>query len=161
MRVLDNHLSVDPALRLFAFGTPELHELVERLRIVALQAAAHAQLDVVSTLVCVRGVDGGHVRILISASSDGRAEVTMIQLAPSADTLRERLQAPSRTGTKQITDPAVLERMMSVFDLRTPYRPKDLTIDNSKLTVDDVARTIDEHAGLSPMLDDLRPTSPS
>ena len=27
----------------------------------------------------------------------------MIQLAPSADTLRERLQAPSRTGTKQIT----------------------------------------------------------
>lgn len=148
LRVLDNHLSIDPALRLFKFGTREFHELVERLRVITLQAAAHAHVDIVSTFVYAHGADDDHVRTLIAASSEGGAHVTLVQLSPSLDTLRDRLGDPSRVGTQKITDPAVLERMMRSYDLRTPYHCTDLTIDNSRAAAEEVIAAIGRHVGL-------------
>lgn len=150
LRVLDNHLSVDPALRLFNFGTPEFNDLVERIRVMLLQAAGYAQIDIVSTLVYAHGVDDSHVRALVNASTGAGAQVVLVQLSPSIDVLVDRLGAPSRVGTKKITDPATLGRMMKSYDLRTPYRPDDLTIDNSHLPANNVANVIARHVGLMP-----------
>jgi predicted kinase len=149
MRVLDNHLSVDPALRLFDFGTPEFADLVERIRVTLLQAAARAGLDVVSTFVYAHVLDDHHLARLIAASADDGARVTLVQLCPATEVLEQRVQLESRAGTSKITDPDVLRRLLFEFDLRTPARPDDLVIDNSALPADAVADLIADHVGLT------------
>lgn len=150
LRVLDNHLSVDPALRLFEFGTREFGQLVERLRVTMLRAAARARIDVVSTLVYAHLLDDDHVAALTAASADHGATVTLVQLDPSIDALVQRVAGASRAGTQKITDPDRLRRMMIEFDLRTPARPDALVIDNTSLTPDEVAELIADHVGLTP-----------
>ena len=150
MRLLDNHLSVDPALRLFEFGTPEFVDLVERMRVDLLQAAARAGLDVVATFVYAHVVDDDHLATLIAASADAGAHVTLVQLLPSNEALDVRVQAPSRVGTTKITDPDVLHRLQVEFDLRTPARSEDLVIDNTALPAADVAQLIADQVGLGP-----------
>lgn len=150
MRVLDNHLSVDPALRLFDFGTREFADLVERIRVALLQAAARAGLDVVSTFVYAHVVDDDHLRTLVAASADAGAHVTLVQLVPSAEALEERVQAASRVGTTKITDPDVLRRLLVEYDLRTQARADDLVIDNTAVTAEDAAGLIADHVGLVP-----------
>lgn len=150
MRVLDNHLSVDPALRLFDFGTPEFGAVVERIRVTLLQAAARAGLDVVATFVYAHFVDDDHLTSLIAASADAGAHVTCVQLAPSTAALELRVQAPSRAGTSKITDPALLRRLLVEFELRTPARPDDLVIDNTTLLPAAVADLIADRVGLAP-----------
>ena len=150
LRVLDNHLSVDPALRLFDFGTREFADLVERIRVALLQTAARAGLDVVSTFVYAHLIDDDHLAALIAASADAGAHVTLVQLAPSTEALEERVQAASRLGTTKITDPHVLRRLLVEYDLRTPARSVDLMIDNTALSAEDAARLIADHVGLVP-----------
>jgi hypothetical protein len=149
VRVLDNHLSVDPALRLFDFGTREFADLVERLRVTLLQAAAKAGLDVVSTFVYAHVVDDDHLAALIAASAGSGARVTLVQLCPSNDALEQRVRAASRSGTSKITDPEVLRRLLFDFDLRTPARPDDLVVDNTTLPAEAVADLIADHVGLT------------
>jgi len=151
MRVVDNHLSVDPALRLFDFGTPEFADVVEQIRVTLLGAAARAGLDVVSTFVYAHLVDDDHLATLISASQDGGAHVTLVQLAPSLDALLLRVGAPSRAATSKITDPALLRRLLIDFDLRTPARSDDLVIDNTALPAAAAAQLIADHVGLVPV----------
>jgi DNA polymerase III delta prime subunit len=153
MRLLDNHLSVDPALRLFEFGTPEFGDLVERIRVALLQAAARAGLDVVSTFVYAHVVDDDHLASLIAASSDPGAHVTLVQLTPSIEALELRVQAPSRIGTTKITDALVLRRLLTQFDVRTPAHSDDLVIDNTTLPAVEVAQLIADHVGLVPATD--------
>jgi hypothetical protein len=153
MRLLDNHLSVDPVLGLFDFGTPEFGDLVERLRVALLQAAAHAGLDVVSTFVYAHVVDDDHLASLIAASADAGAHVTLVQLAPSIEALELRVRAHSRIGTTKILDPVVLRRLLTDFDLRTPAHSDDLVIDNTTLPAVEVAELIADHVGLAPETD--------
>jgi predicted kinase len=148
LRVLDNHLSVDPALRLFDFGTPAFGDLVERIRVVLLDAAARAGLDVVSTFVYAHLVDDNHLANLIAASADAGARVTLVQLTASTETLETRVQAASRAGTTKITDPALLRRLLVEFDLRTRACSDDLVIDNTALTAEETADLIADHVGL-------------
>ncbi|MBA3604804.1 MAG: hypothetical protein M3487_11180 [Actinomycetota bacterium] len=150
LRVLDNHLSVDPALRLFAFGTPEFGAVVEQIRVTLLQAAARAGLDVVSTLVYAHGSDDAHLSSLIAASTGAGGRVTRVQLVPSMAALERRVQAVSRAGTTKINDPAVLHRLLAEHDLRTPARADDLVIDNTSLPPELVADLVADHVGLVP-----------
>jgi hypothetical protein len=148
LRVLDNHLSVDPALRLFDFGTPEFANVVERIRVMLLDAAGRARLDVVSTFVYAHLVDDAHLTRLVAASQDAGAEVTLVQLAPSTEALEARVSAADRAGTNKVTDPDVLRRLLFEFDLRTPAHADDLVIDNTSLDADAVATMIADHVGL-------------
>jgi hypothetical protein len=159
MRLLDNHLSVDPALRLFDFGTPEFAVLVERIRVLLLRSAARAGLDVVSTFVYAHVVDDDHLASLIAASADAGAHVTLVQLAPSTEALEVRVQAGSRVGTTKITDPDLLRRLLFEFDLRTPAHSDDLVIDNSTLPAEEAAELIADHVGLTSATDS-HPGSP-
>ena len=149
LRLLDNHLTADPVLRLFGFGTAEFRRLVEQLRVTLLAAAADAGLDVVSTFVYARGVDDEHLARLIAASRDHGARVTLVQLAPSTAALEARIAAPSRLGTNKVTDRALLRRLMSEYDLRAPATGDDLIIDNTDLSAEAAAALIAARAGLA------------
>jgi hypothetical protein len=148
MRVLDNHLSVDPALRLFDFGTRGFADVVERIRVTLFEAAGRAGLDVVSTFVYAHILDDDHLARLVAASQDAGATVTRVQLAPSTEALEARVGAADRAGTNKVTDPAELRRLLFEFDLRTPAHDDDLVIDNTSLSADAVATMIADHVGL-------------
>lgn len=111
MHLLDNHVSLDPARRLFDFGDSRLAPVVETIRITLLSAAARAGLDVVSTLVFAHPIDRDHVTRLKEASEFCGAEVSFVQLVANPEVLARRVGMPSR-GTNKITDAAQLHRML-------------------------------------------------
>jgi hypothetical protein len=148
-RVLDNHLSLDPALRLFDFGTNELADLVERLRVALLNAAAGAGLDVVSTLVFAHPVDRAHVSSLVDATVSLGGVVDFVQLLANPAELRRRVVCTSRASTQKIRDVATLDCALLRYDLITPIHQSDLRIDNSDVAPSDVAEQIARHLGLA------------
>lgn len=150
MRVLDNHVSLDPALRLFEFGSPEVHELVTRLRVELIGAGARAGLDVVSTFVYGHPADREHVARILGAAEDAGALVTRVQLLPRREVLERRVLDESRNDTTKIGDVALLRRMFEQHDMETPIDPSDLSIDNSEISATAVAHLIAREAGLTP-----------
>ena len=149
LRVLDNHVSIDAALRLFDFGTAPFQRLVEELRVVLFEAAATAGVSVASTLVYRRGVDDDHVATLVRAARETGAHVTRVRLLAPTELLETRVHAADRRGTRKITDPAVLRRMLATFDVSAAFDPGDLTIDTGATAPADAARTIARHTGLT------------
>ena len=148
LRLLDNHVSVDAALRLFEFGTPEFNALVERIRVEMLSAASMAGLGVVSTLVFADPGDRGHIANLAAASARGGAIVTYVRLAPARSVLAERVVASSRSSRRKIRDLALLDELMARHQLTNAINDDDLTIDNTDLPPGAVADLIAAHVGL-------------
>jgi hypothetical protein len=150
LRIIDNHVSLDPALRLFEFGTEELFDLVTRLRVELIGAGARAGLDVVSTFVYGHPIDRDHVAQILGVADEAGARVTRVQLLPPRAVLEQRVLDESRHDTTKIGDVALLRSMFEQYDMETPIDPSDLSIDNSEIAPSEVARLIGETAGLTP-----------
>ncbi len=148
VKVLDNTLTVEAALRLFDFGTRPFGELVERLRLELLDAAAKAGVDVVSTLVYAHPVDRSHVDRLVEVWESHGGHVTFVQLRPVPEVLERRITEPSRAGVAKVRKVAQLRRMLDRYDLTTPIHADDLSIDNSTVSAEDVATRIARLTGL-------------
>lgn len=149
LKVVDNHASVDPALRLFGFGTRQLGDLVEEIRVTLIRSAAAAGVDIVSTLVYGHGEDEEHVAKLTAATTDKGGAVYFVQLRPSDEVLEQRVRSASRVPTSKVSDVPTLRRMLAAWDLHTPIHPEDLRIDNSNLPVETVCERIAQEFGLS------------
>ena len=148
LKVLDNHASVDPALRLFAFGTAEFAALVERLRVALIAAAAEAGISIVSTCVYAHPIDRPHVERLVAAGAGHGMSVDFVQLLPPVPVLEERVASATRVGTQKISDVTELRRILDAYDLETRINLDDLTIDNARLPAAEVARLIAQHLRL-------------
>lgn len=148
LKVVDNHASVDPALRLFNFGTKEFGELVEEIRVALIRAAARASIDIASTLVYGHGEDEAHVAKLCAATESTGGSMHFVQLRPSDDVLEQRVIAASRAATSKVSDIDTLRRMLAQWDVSTPIHSDDLRIDNSEIPADVVCQTIAEAFGL-------------
>ena len=148
LKIVDNHASVDPALRLFDFGSPGFGALVEELRVALVRAAARAGVDIVTTLVYGRGVDDEHVRRITAPTLAVGGQVHYVQLLPADDVLERRVVQASRMETNKIAEVDVLRAAMSRYDLRTPIHADDLRIDNAERSPAEVARMIGSEFGL-------------
>ena len=142
LKVVDNHASVDPALRLFDFGDRRFGALVEELRVALIRAAGRAQIDIVTTLVYGKGVDDEHVRRITEPTTECGGTVHYVQLLPSDAVLERRVAMSSRAETKKIADVDVLRVVLARYDLRSPIHEDDLQIDNGELAPDEVARIV-------------------
>jgi predicted kinase len=148
LKVLDNTLTIEVALRLFPFGTEEFWGLVERLRCDLYRAAAQAGLDVVSTFVYCHPTDRSYVdRIVETVVAEGGG-VIFVQLRPPPAVLEARVTQPSRAAMAKVRDPARLRSTLASYDLDTPISAGDLSIDNSDVPPEKVAAMIAAHAGL-------------
>ncbi len=153
VRVLDNHVAVDAALRLFAFGEPGFFDLVDSIRVTMLRAAAAAGRDVVSTFVYGHPTDQEALERLLAPSREHGADVLVAQLLPSADETRRRVTAESRRTTNKLSDLATYDSVAARHDLRTPYPGTDLTIDNTHLPATDVAEQLAARVGFRARVD--------
>ncbi len=148
LKVLDNTLTIEVALRLFDFGTKPFFELVERLRCELVDAAAGAGIDIVSTFVYAHPVDRDYVDRIVEITERGGGTMTFVQLKPPGAVLEQRAVEPSRATMAKFRDPAKLRQVLADYDLDTPIHPDDLSIDNSDIPPEEVATTIAAHAGL-------------
>ena len=148
VKMLDNTLTVNVALRLFEFGTKQYGDLVEQLRLDLLDAAGRAGVDVVSTYVYAHPVDRVHVDRLVEAWETHGGAVAFVQLCPAREVLERRVTEPSRAEVAKVRDAAQLRRMLDRYDLTTRIHDDDLSIDNSAVSPDDVADRIAHVAGL-------------
>ena len=151
LKVLDNTVTIDVALRLFEFASKPFVELVERLRLDLTAAAARAGVDVVSTFVYGHPVDRGYVDRLVGAVEAEGGTVTFVQLLPPPAVLEERVRQPSRATMTKLRDAERLRQFLARYDLSTPINAGDLSIDNSDLPPEKVAALIAAHAGLRPV----------
>ena len=146
LKVLDNHASTDPALRLFSFEQQEqFHSLVERLRMELLRTAAEAGLSVVSTLVFADPEDRAHVARLVAAFASQGGHTGFVRLLPSREKLEQRVTEEVRTRSEKISDVAQLRRLMTRWEVTNKINVEDLAIDNTHISAGEVAETIARH----------------
>ena len=145
--LLDNHIAVDAALRLFDFGTEPFADLCEQIRVSMLRAAARAGGDVVSTFMYGYPDDDPAMEALIDASESGGARVTLVQRAPSDAALRTRAVGEDRRASNKVSDLELLDSLLTRHDLRTPFHGTDLSLDNTDTTPEQVAARIAELVG--------------
>lgn len=148
LKLLDNTLTIEVALRLFEFGSAPFAPLVDRLRAELFATAAAAGLDVVSTFVYVHPSDRGYVDRLVETVESRGGAVTFVQLHAPDAVLEERVIQPSRATMAKFRDVATLRKALAEYDVSTPITPDDLSIDNTDVPPEEVAALIAVHAGL-------------
>lgn len=148
MVLLDNHLTVDVALRVLDFGAPQFWELVESLRGLLFEAAAAAGKHSVSTLVYGHPDDRPYVARVEEMAARCGVELSCVQLRPPIDVLHQRVRSESRLATPKIHDEETLSSVLARHDLYTPIEQTDLSIDNSGVSPDEVVDRIAAHLKL-------------
>jgi hypothetical protein len=147
-RLLDNHLTVDLAMRLFEWGTKPHGQLVTTLRIALFRAAAAEGVDVVSTFVYASPVDDAYIRTMTDVIEDDGGELCLVQLRPPPHVLEARVTLVERTVRQKLRDVAGLRELLERFDCYAPIEGTALSIDNTDLTATDVTARIRAHFGI-------------
>ncbi len=148
LALLDNHLTFDVALRLFAFGTDEFGALNTKLREVLFCAAAEARKSSVATFVYADPDDRPYVERLHQLARLHQVEVVCVQLKPPPAVLEARVGKESRSGTEKIREIEALRGALERWELYERIGGKDLSIDNSDVPPDEVAEIIAAHLEL-------------
>ena len=147
-RLLDNHLSIDVARRLFDFGAPGFWPLVSDIRLALVTRAAEQGAGIISTYVFSPKEDRRFVDAVHQAVAGAGGQTMYVQLRPSPDVLEARVADPERIASSKLTDPEELRRSIEKWDLYAPMDTRHLSIDNSTLSPQAVATRIRTHFGL-------------
>lgn len=102
-----NHLAVDAALCLFAFGTAGFQRIRAGLWQLCFDEAAAAGQSFVFTFHPEASVDPGLVQRLVASVEAHGGTVAFVELACSVDATLARLGEPSRKAFKKLADPAL------------------------------------------------------
>ena len=146
MRGIDNHATVDLALRLFDFGTKPFQELVDRMRFDLAGAAAREGVAVVSTFVFAP-TDKAFVRRLTGVVEENGGVMHFARLMPPPDVLEARVSEVSRAAFKKVRDAMLLRQILATHNCYAAINDDDLAIDNSSLSAAETADKICRHFG--------------
>jgi hypothetical protein len=147
-RLLDNHLTVDLAMRLFEWGTKPHDQLVTTLRLALFRAAAAEGVNVVSTFVYASPVDDAYIRTMTDVIEDHGGELCLVQLRPPPRVLESRVTLEERGVRQKIRDVAGLQKLLERFDCYAPIEGTTLSIDNTDLNAANVAAQMRTHFGV-------------
>ena len=147
-RLFHNHLTIDLARELFE-DRQVRSQVIARLRLDIVEAAAKANVDLIFTMVYAKTEDDGYVSRIVAAVEDNGGEVCFVQLVPDAVEIEKRVVHPSRQPFSKIKTPTTLREAMAGSDLygAVPY-PNNLAIDNTDIDPAAAAKQIIEHFGL-------------
>jgi tRNA uridine 5-carbamoylmethylation protein Kti12 len=148
-KVFHNHLSVDIVKTLYDFGELKFWILVRKIREMFIKSAVEDGIDTIFTLVYDAGDDDELVKKYFSIVENNGGEVLLVQLTTTPDILKERVVGESRKKFQKMSHPESLERWLKQYKLFNliPER-QSLTIDNSNLSPQEVARKIVQHFDL-------------
>jgi hypothetical protein len=146
-RLLHNHLTVNLVSTLFPYGTADFTRLLRQFRLVMMEEAAHANIDLVVTNVNTGSADQrAFIRSLIEVVAAGGGTTAFVQLACQRDVWLTRIASESRQAESKPTDPDLIMRLFENKDpfARLPFEPL-LTLDTTQLLPADAAAQIVEH----------------
>ncbi len=142
LRVLHNHLTMDPVAEVLPFGTPEFWATVDRIRVDLVGAAAREGVDLVYTFVYAPG-DEGHVDEIVSSFERIGGSVVFVQLVAPPEELRRRVSDASRASHGKIRDAESLDQVLAEYDVYASIPGRDsLTIDAATMSPEEAATRI-------------------
>lgn len=158
--VFHNHLSIEPVLRFFPFGTPPFGRLVDSFRVSLMEEVAHSDLPgLIFTFVWSLDHKGDEefVADICKIFEGVGADIALIELRADLEqrlyrnkTDKRLAEKPSKRDT-EASDRRILEieqrhRMYSDGSIPLGYR--HLVIDNTNRTAEDVALEIVDTLGI-------------
>jgi shikimate kinase len=148
LRILHNHLTIDPVAEILEFGTTGFWDVVERFREDLVESAAREGVDVVYTYVFALG-DEPHVARVVDASERHGGQVTFVQLLAPREELVRRVAEADRKEHRKLSDASDLQRVLEEYDVYTPIPGRSsLSIDVAVLPPAEAADLILKHLEL-------------
>lgn len=150
-KLFHNHLTVLATEAIFPDHEPPYSEVIRRVRLIMLEAAAQSGYDTIFTLAYSGKVDDDQLASIVAAVEKAGDEVNFVQLyAPPEELLANRINGQSRHDMQKVTDAASLKKVLAERDMyaAVPYK-SNLRIDNSRLKPEESARRIVKHFNLS------------
>jgi tRNA uridine 5-carbamoylmethylation protein Kti12 len=149
-RLLHNHLTVNLVSTLFPYGTADFTRLLRQSRLMMMEEAARANIDLVVTNVNTGSADQrAFIQSLTEVVAAGGGTTAFVQLACQRDVWLTRIASESRLVENKPTDPDLILRIFENKDpfARLPFEPL-LTLDTTHLSPADAAAQIVEHYAL-------------
>src|SRR5215212_1980659 len=149
-RLLHNHLTVNLVSTLFPYGTADFTRLLRQFRLLMMEEAVRADIDLVVTNVNTGSADQrAFIQSLTEAVAAGGGTTAFVQLACQRDVLLTRIASESRLAESKPTDPGLILRLFESKDpfASLPFEPL-LTLDTTHLLPADAAAQIVEHYAL-------------
>ena len=129
LRILHNHVTIDPVAEILEFGTPSFWEVVERFREDLVESAAKERVSIIYTFVFAPG-DEPHVVRVADAFERHGGQVVFVQLLAPREELVRRVVASDRKEHRKLTDALELQRLLDAHDLYAAIPGRSsLTID--------------------------------
>ena len=126
-----NHLAVDAAKSLFAFGTPSFNRLRATVWRTAFEEAATANKSFIFTFHPEASVDPALIEDLCQSVYSRGGRVHFIELVCSRDTILQRLGEGNRSSFGKLTDAKLYRTIESEGGFDFPPLPKSLLVVNT------------------------------
>lgn len=145
--VFHNHLAVDAALSLFAFGSPGFVRLREDIWLAAFREAAERGLSFIFTFSPEASVPPAFIGKAIDVIENARGQVLFASLTCSETVIEERIEAASRSAFRKLTSLTEYRRLREIDAFAFPPLPADITIATDEVSPEDAAGLIQELIG--------------
>jgi hypothetical protein len=159
-----NHLSVNAVRPIFPFGSKPFTDVVHRLRLDVFETAMAEGTNLIFTNNSAWGGSNGRERFATFADSarlaaeTGGGQAQFVRLTAPLDVLETRLLDPTRQQLGKLTDTSRLRELLRALDDSALY-DDDLTIDTSRHSPEEAAKTIAAYIARSNSNEDAHPTS--
>jgi hypothetical protein len=160
LRLFHNHLSIEPVLRFFEFGTPPFWRLVEQFRNAILSEVANSELPgLIFTFVWAFNLGASEEAAVERYAAPFRARGGRVLFLELEASLEERLRR-NKTESRLTQKPSMRDTVKSerrLLELEGQYTfnttgerdgPDWLRIDNTRRSAENVAELAIEHFGL-------------
>lgn len=143
-RLSDNHAAIDLAKTVIDFGAPGFWDLIHRLRLDLLEAAAALDFPYFLTTACYHTGDERVINDWQAVMDRHGATFLPVHLVCTSQAQAERVVQPDRTARRKLDQVAGLNRYMAKNDYAPLARDNCLTLDTTTLTAkENAARVID------------------
>ena len=145
-----NHIAVDEALQLHAFGTPAFIEMRERLwREYFVRIAKQLPPGIIFTFSPENSVPQAFIDWLFGEWSAIGVRLISIELTASETAIESRLTAATRGHFKKINNVSLYRELRAARTFQSPVIPRtDLRIDTEKIPPPEASRLIAKHFAL-------------
>ena len=147
-KVFHNHASFDlAASALPAFSSGHV-ELVEKIRLEVMDAAARSGVGLIFTMVYGHPEDQPFVLKVEAIFERAKGRVCYVQLRTDREELESRVVDESRAAHGKLRNVEGLREVFEQWDMDTPIHDTDLSIDNTNVPAHKVAEVIQKHFDL-------------
>ena len=146
-KILHNHLVIDLIESVLGRDNKKFWELIDSYRLHLVDIAAQEKVNgVILTSVNIKGQDDEFIKNLQRVLDKHSGPVHFVQLNCDMPALKSRLNGPSRSHHKKLTDPKIFDDFVAKYQVFEPISfVESLKINNTDIPAVEAARMIKDH----------------